>query len=93
MPGSCLCNCRDLFVLHSREANAAQDLAALGAVRRCPEDEAWDAAGGTGLQGKKLPAVRLGTDRGAPTAGQGFPLRSAGFLQRLCSMYNFLLLF
>lgn len=46
------------FVVHSKEANYAQDLAALAGLCWCSKDKTWDAVCGTGIQGKKLFAVR-----------------------------------
>lgn len=47
------------FVVHSKEANPAQDLAALAALCWCSKDKTWDADCGSGVQGKKLFAVRM----------------------------------
>lgn len=47
------------FVVHSKEANSAQDLAALAALCWCSKDKARDAVCGTGIQEKELPAVRM----------------------------------
>ncbi|RMC05984.1 hypothetical protein DUI87_17529 [Hirundo rustica rustica] len=46
-------------VVHSKEANSAQDLAALAGLCWRSKDEAWDAVCGTGIQGKKLFAAWL----------------------------------
>lgn len=47
------------FVMHSKEANSAQDLAALAGLCWCSKDKTWDAVRGTGIQEKKLFGVRM----------------------------------
>lgn len=46
-------------VVHSKEANSAQDLAALARLCWCSKDKTWDAVCGSGIQGKKLFTVRM----------------------------------
>lgn len=48
-----------VFPVHSKEANSAQDLAALAGLRQCSKDKTRDAVCGIGVQGKKLFAVRI----------------------------------